>query len=181
MTTRADYTDQEWSLLVKAPAMVGLGMLVVSRSGPVGKLREALAYRACVHGATARANVGQNQLISAILDEQPSRHRVLTAPLLSNGDPIPLLSAILGARLHMVAHCEKVAAVLADRTPYSEAQEFKRWLMWIARRVAQASGDGWFGTGQKRSDAEDQMLDSIATALRIVTIVDAVASVELKA
>lgn len=178
MTTRANYTDQEWTLLVDAPMIVGLGMgmLVTSQSGMVGKAREILAYRSCLRRETALAIERRNHLVSAILDEQPSRRRALTAPLFSYGDPIPLLGAMFTARLHMVEYCEKVADVLADRTPYTEAQEFKRWLIWIARRIAQAGGGGWLGRTATITDAEERMLDRLAVSLRIVTIVDALAS-----
>lgn len=177
MTTRTDYTQQEWALLAEAPMLVGLGMIATSRSGLMGTVREILAYRSCLRRETALAieRLDQpNHLIIAVLDEQPARHRVLTAPLFSSGDPVPLLSAVLTARLRMVDHCAKIADVLADRTPYAEAQEFKRWLMWIAHRVAQAGGGGWLGSGTMVSEPEEErMLDCLAVSLRIGSIVDA--------
>lgn len=181
MTTRADYTGEEWALLVEAPRMVALGMLAVSKSGPVGKLREALALRACLRMRAAPEEVRRHPLIAAILAKQPVRDRELTEPLSAHGNPLPLLSAIIVARLRMLEHSEKVAALLADKTPYSEAYAVKRWLLWIARRIASASGDGWLGTGQKISDAESSMLDRLATSLGMVTTVDALTPTQLEA
>ena len=176
MTTQADYTVQEWALLTETPTIVGLGMLVAAQSGPMGKVREVLAFCSCLRRETGLAIERRDHLISAILEEQPLRHRALIAPLFSDGDPIPLLNAILTARLHMTEHCEKVADVLADRTPYPEAQEFKRWLMWLARRIAQAGGGGWLGRRATITDTEERMLDQLAVSLGIVTVVDALAS-----
>lgn len=180
MTTRADYTTEEWALLVDAPGMVGLGMLTGSRSGPVGKLREFLAFRACLSPRKAPEEVRRNELIMAILAEQPTWNSELTDPFSGRGDLTRLISALISARLFMLAHSEMVAGLLADKTPYDEAYEVKRWLMWIARRVAGASGDGWLGTGHKISDTEASLLDQLATSLRITRIVEALPPVELE-
>ncbi|HEU5438536.1 MAG TPA: hypothetical protein VFU88_04535 [Ktedonobacterales bacterium] len=181
MTTRADYTSEEWALLVEAPRVVALGMLAVSKSGPMGKLREVFALRACLRMRAAPDEARSHSLIAAILARQPARNRELTEPLSAHGDPLPLLSAIIVARLRMLEHSEKVAALLADKTPYSEAYAVKRWLLWIARRIASASGDGWLGTGQKISDVENGMLDRLATSLGMVTTVDALTPAQLEA
>lgn len=173
MTTRADYTGEEWTLLVDAPQMVGLGMLTVSGSGPVGKLRELLALRRCLRLDAATDDMRRNQLIMAILRGQEARKRELQETLAVRGNSVPFMRMVIAAHVRMVGHTEKVARLLADKAPYAEAQEVKRWLMWIARRVAGASGDGWLGTGQKLSDRENHMLDRVAAALGIVTVVDA--------
>lgn len=178
MTTRADYTGEEWALLIDAPGMVGLGMLTGSRSGPVGKLREFLALRACLSLRKAPEEVRRNELIMAILAEQPVWNSEVTDPFTGRGSLAPLISALIRARLFMLAHSAIVADLLADKTPYAEAQEIKRWLMWIARRVAGASGDRWLGTGHKISDREAALLDRLATSLRITTIVEALPPVE---
>lgn len=181
MTTRADYTSEEWALLVEAPEMIGLGMLTVSRSGPAGKLRELRALRASLRIEKAPDEVRHNPLIMAILTEQQTLRREFTEPLSSHGDLGPLLRAIIMSRLYMLAHSEEVADLLADTAPYTEAQEVKHWLMWIARRVASASGDRWLGTGQKISAVEDSMLQRLAAALGTVTIVDATTAPEIEA
>jgi hypothetical protein len=155
-------------------------MLTVSRSGPAGKLREFLALRKCLNIEKAPDEVRDNQLIIAILAEQSSRNRELTDSLSARGDPVRVLRDVLVARMRMLGHSEEVAAVLADRSPYNEARAVKRWLMWIAQRVARASGDRWLGMGQKISDAENAMLDRLGASLGTVTIVEALPSTELE-
>ncbi|HEU5348158.1 MAG TPA: hypothetical protein VFU63_06060, partial [Ktedonobacterales bacterium] len=144
----------------------------------VGKLRELLALRRCLRIQTAPEAAQRNSLIRAILMDQTIRNHEFAGSRSARGSFVSLLGAIIEARLYLLVHSEMVANLLADKTPYDEAQEVKRWLMWIARRVAEASGDGWLGTGQKISGTEDAMLDQLASSLRIVTIVDALASVE---
>lgn len=180
MTTRADYASEEWALLVEAPRMVGLGMLTVSSSGLVGKLRELLALRACLRLQAAPDEVRRHALLAAILAEQPARNRELTGSLIARGDPTMALRTIIVARLRMLDHSEKVAVLLASRASYNEAYAVKRWLLWIARRVASASGDGWLGIGKKISEAERDMLDRLAASLGLVTTVDALTSTQLE-
>lgn len=68
----------------------------------------------------------------------------------------------------MLKYSQTVAELLAKRAPFDEAWVFKRWLMWIARRVAGASGDSWLGSGAKISPEENAMLNQLETSLQLV-------------
>jgi hypothetical protein len=69
--------------------------------------------------------------------------------------------------LRLIRCCEHVAALLATKATPTEALGMKRWLLWIARRVAEASGDRLLGLGRKLSDVEVQALTQIAVALQL--------------
>ncbi len=181
MPRRADYSSEEWALLASAPEIIGLGMLGVSRSGPVGKLRELLILRSCLQAHTIPLEFRQNSLVMDILGDSSARpHKPLTPP--STDDSwATLIVMVIAARLHMLEYSEEVAALIADRAPRDEAAGLKRWLMLIARRVAGASGDGWLGMGPKVSDVENAMLQQLSMSLQITTVDAAPTPAELEA
>src|SRR6185369_4350159 len=43
MSTKADFSAEEWKLVLKAPLMAGLAVVAASPSGPLGVLREMFA------------------------------------------------------------------------------------------------------------------------------------------
>jgi hypothetical protein len=163
MTRRADYTRYEWALLQTAIELVALRMLSVSRSGPIGKLRELAALSTCLSLRALPKQFKRNELVLSLLEDIGVQAQ---APLAS-GDVNRLAVALANARLQTLPCCEEIADLLADKTPWAEADGVKRWLLWVASSVAEASGDGWLGWGRRVSSEESRMLRQIATALRI--------------
>ena len=43
MSTKADYTKEEWDLLVKSPVMAAMAVIAASPSGPIGVVKEMFA------------------------------------------------------------------------------------------------------------------------------------------
>ena len=43
MSTKTDYTKEEWDLLVKSPVMAAMAVMAASPSGPIGVLKEMFA------------------------------------------------------------------------------------------------------------------------------------------
>lgn len=171
MTRRADYTRGEWSLLTNAVSTVGLGMLAVSGAGLVGRVRELTTLSKCFSRLAMPIQFTRNELVMALLDDSsaPTSDGQESDPLtyLTRGDAAGLILAVVRSRARMLSVCEQVVDLLDDRTPWAEADGMKRWMLWIARSVAEASGDSWLGLGRKVSDEEASMLDQIAAALHI--------------
>jgi hypothetical protein len=72
------------------------------------------------------------------------------------------------ARNAFVAACRSAAATVAAKSP-AEAQEFKTWLVTIARRAAEASKEGGFlGFGGKQvSEPEQDAMTRLTSALGV--------------
>lgn len=164
MSRQADFTSYEWIHLRETVEFVGLGMLAVSRSGPVGKLRELAALSSCLTIRALPLQFKRNELVLAVL-EDAAVHPIGPRAYLPYGDLSGLMVAMAVARRNVLSYCERTAALLAAKSPRSEAEGWKRWLLWIARTVAEASGDRWLGRGRKVSDDEASMLNQIAAAL----------------
>lgn len=178
MTGLAEYTGDEWALLTRAPEIVGFGMLAVSGSGPIGKLREFHALRTCLQPRGIPAELGRYQIIRAVLANMRTPSYEPFALLSTGVELIELLATLLAPQPYIREYSERIATLLEHTVPHEEADGFKRWLMWIARRVAAASGAGWLGTGTRISDNENGMLNLLAESLHLVTAADGATTVE---
>jgi len=180
VTQRTHYTSDEWTMLKIAPELVGFAMMSVSRSGPIGKLRELGALSRCLTPRALPVQFKGNELVRALLQDA---HGQAVGPFthLSRNDPGGLIIAIATLRLRALVCCEQVAALLAAKARWAEADGMKRWLLWIATRVAEASGDRWLGFGRRVSEAEAAVLDQMATALHSSCVGTAPTAAELEA
>ncbi|HKS70668.1 MAG TPA: hypothetical protein VJQ45_09615 [Ktedonobacterales bacterium] len=182
MTRRADYTSDEWALLTKSVETVGLGMLAVSNAGLIGRLRELHTLSRCLTRRALPIQFARNELVLALLEECNAQEQASgTVQKLSSDNVAGLVAAVVAAHVRMLSRCQRVAALLAAKSPLDEADGLKQWLVWIARCVAEASGDGWFGLGRKVTDEKASMLAEIATALQMSRVARIPTTAELDA
>ena len=180
MTRKADFTRYEWAQLKETVEMVGLSMLVESRGGPLGKLRELATLSSCLTIDKLPIQFKRNELVLAVLEDirvEPAGPQAY----LSHGDLVGLLAGMVTARLNVLNYCERVAVLLAAKSPMSEAEGVKRWLLWIARSVAEASGDRPLRHGRNLSGAQSRMLNLIADGLGTTVVVAVPTASELEA
>jgi hypothetical protein len=157
MSKKADYTAEEWELLLSAPFVVPLAVVAASPSGPIGLVKEGAAVASKL-GELARQGSSGNELIDALVSETRERRSLPRMPS-SDADSIKA-SAVGSAR--------KVAELLQAKSP-TEAEQVKHWLYDLANRTAEASREGGFlgFGGVQVSDAEKAVLGEIAGALGV--------------
>jgi len=151
------YTPQECQVISSAPMLAGLLVSVSDLSGPVGLVKEAMAV---VKSVTESANSTSNELIRAVAEGvkagggRPDTSELRTDPT--------------NARAILIERCKQAAALVGQKSP-PEAEEYKRWLVSLARKAAEASKEGGFlGIGGTLvSDAEKAALRDIAAALGV--------------
>ena len=161
MTTKADYTAEEWELIMRAPFMAGMAVIAASPSGPVGVVKEMFAVGRLL--AEASGESPTNELIGALISDVKAGHR--PAALTQSA------SRVEEAKDLALKACREVTVLLARKAPAAEAEGFKRWLLTAAQWVAEASKEGGFlGIGGVRvSNAEQATLGEIAGALGVAT------------
>ena len=73
-----------------------------------------------------------------------------------------------GARAALISSCKQAADVVAQKSP-AEAEEYKRWLVSLARKTAEAAKEGGFlGIGGTRvSETEAAALKDLAATLGV--------------
>jgi hypothetical protein len=160
MTTRVNYTSEEWKMLCTAPLSVGGTVAAASRSGLVGTFKEGLAI---VNGMlnAAHRHPG-SQLIQDVAPMGIDRGQIDALTNTARG----MLRQSQANDTQTVEICRQVANLLQVKTTPTEADEYKRWLIEIGQEVAKAANEG-ANTGVAISKEEDQTLQRVAGALGV--------------
>ena len=154
MSTKADYSKEEWELLLKAPLMAAMVVVASSPSGPIGVLQEMFAVGKGLQEPTA------NPLVGALVADMKAGAR----PPMPTERPQDLAHA----KSQALDACREVAALLRRKAP-SEAEGVSQWLLGTAQRAAEAAKEGGvLGIGGVRvSDAEKAALGEVSQALGV--------------
>ena len=133
MSKQTDYTPEEWKTISAAPVLAGLLVSVSDMSGPIGLTKEAFAV---VKGVTESSASTSNELIKTLAEQIKARGGKPEMPQLPDDRE--------GVRSALIDTCQRAAAVVAQKSA-PEADEYKRWLVSLARKTAEAS---WALAGQ---------------------------------
>src|SRR5262247_3188678 len=154
MSKSTDYAAEEWKLISSAPMLAGLVVSVADLSGPVGMVKEAMAV---VNAVTQTAAGTSNELIRSVAEAIKAGG--------GKPDTSEIRSDPTNARTLLIERCKKAAALVQQKSPV-EADEYRRWLVSLARKTAEAAKEGGFlgFGGTPVSDAENAALRDIAMA-----------------
>lgn len=155
MSTRADYTDEDWNRLGRAPLVAALAISIADPGGPIEVLRESSAALKTIAEAADDGRYGA--FVSAVATDVAAKARHRENPL---GDFKP---AGAEARQQVLDELRRVEALLVAKADDDEADEFREWLRISARRSAMAAREGGFlGLGGERvSQREQDMLGEL--------------------
>jgi hypothetical protein len=156
MTTKSDYTDEEWAALRRGPLVAGMAISLADPGGPIELTKETMASIKAMStpGSDAELLVAVSQDAMAMAQEHHN-------PI---GDFKPKGAAAGQEILDEVRHVNEI--LTAKATP-EEAEAFRAWMMTAAQAAADAAKEGGFmGFHAVRvSEGEKKMLDELGTAL----------------
>jgi hypothetical protein len=157
MANKSDFTPEEWKTIVAAAPLVGLAVTCASPNGPWGVMKEMLSMGMAMAEMLQKGSA--NSLISELAADLRARQTKAEPPQ-GMKDPEQCKEAALN-------HVRAVNDLIDRKVKSDEGDEFKKWLLAVGRRVAEASNEGGiFGFGGERvSDAERNVLRQIAFAL----------------
>ncbi len=158
MTTKSDFSSEEWTLLVQAPMSVS-ALITLSSPALGDALKESMAVAKQI-AATAQAD-DNGELLAALVGEYQNKDEIKQAqPEMKSKDPNESMDQLL-------ASLSAAADVLNAKTLPEEADEVKQWLNSLAVTAAEAAKEGDFmGIGGVRvNDKEKAMLRQIAQSL----------------
>lgn len=161
MTTKANFTPEEWNLLRRAPMMAGLVVVAASPSGPVGILQETFAVGKVLAEAKSQS---PGELISSIvadLTTDEGRKAARPADLVGKS-PEQIKSSALDS-------LRQVGTLLDQKARPEESQAVKRWLQDAGKRVSEAAREGGFlGLGGTQvSEQEKTALNELGRSLGV--------------
>jgi len=160
MTTKRDYTDEEWATLAGAPIVAGMAISIADPGGPIETTREVMAtLRAVTEPAT------DGELVTSVSEEI----RALAERRVNPAGDLRPRGTMAGQQV--LDEIGKVNDILNAKATPDEAAAFRTWLMTVARQAADAAKEGGFmGFGaQQVSEGEQEMLGRLATTLGVTT------------
>jgi hypothetical protein len=159
MTTKADFSDEEWTRLKRAPFVAGMAITLADPGGPIEAFKET---KATLQTVTDAIGGDRGPLVQAIAGEVSAEARQRHSPLAGFK---PTRGATAGVEI-----LEELAAVneiLRERTTPDEAAAVREWLISAAQQAANAAKEGGFlGFNAERiSTGEQDMLNRLNETL----------------
>jgi hypothetical protein len=143
MTTKSDFSDEEWALILEAPPSAAMIVVTAQRGGI---FREAIAMARAY--AEARKQHGESELLDEIVAAKPERDHT------RYHSPEEL-------KQHGLQHLRDSVALLEGKATPAELDEYRRFIVTLSQAVASAHREH----GQAVSEAEQAAIDDIKTAL----------------
>lgn len=165
MAKKADFTSEEWQLILSMPQVASLYLALASPSNPLGLAQELIASTKGILEALKSSS--GNELIDAVaadIREKAEKRERLESPLQMSKDPNEMKTRCLQI-------FREVAALLSQKAP-ADAQAYKQWVYQAAQNSANAAKEGGvFGIGGERiNEAETAALKELAIALDLSSV-----------
>ena len=161
MTTKTDYTADEWLTLAAMPSVVGLAVILAEQSGARGRKQEMAALE--TSATQAAAEFPDNELVQAVL---PDAQAAAASDEVQEYRSVKRTAKALEIA---VEWCEKVNAILGGKSSFLEADGYKRFVLTAGLNVALASADAeYLGIGgDKLSHGERKTLLKMIDVLEV--------------
>jgi hypothetical protein len=156
MASRADFSDEEWEVLVRTPLLACWAVIAAAPTGPVGMVTELQAMLEAMSETRRRAPAGS--LVGAL--SASLRHRINQSELRVNELPLEVV------RQRAIEAAREASALLVARGAVDELPSYGTWIMDVARQVAAASKEsGGLGADARVRPAESTLIDELRQAL----------------
>jgi hypothetical protein len=158
VTTKSDFTEDEWSRIVRAPFVAGMAITLADPGGPIEATKETLATLKSATNPPTR-----EQLLTEVALEIQAMTQRKQSPL---GGYRPDADGTAPGE-QVLEELRAVQALVAAKAQPDEAAAFGQWLVAAARAAADAAKEGGFmGFGAHQvSDREEAMVNQVRAAV----------------
>jgi hypothetical protein len=143
MTSKSDFTAEEWNLILEAPPSAGM-IVVTAQHG--GTFRETIAMAKAY--VEARQQHGKSELLDDIVAAKPERDHTL-------------YHSFDELKEHGLQHLRDSVALLESKATPEEVDEYRRFIVTLSQKVAAAHHEH----GREVSDLEQKAISDITEAL----------------
>jgi hypothetical protein len=143
MTGKADFTQEEWELVLEGPPSAGMIIVTAQRGGAI---RETFAIAKAY--VDARQQHGQSELLDEIVAAKPERDHTH-------------YRSVDELRQHGLQHLRDAVELLERKASADEVEDYRRFILTLADKVANAHREG----DTDVSDAERSAIDEISASL----------------
>jgi hypothetical protein len=146
MTTKADFSEQDWKVVLEGPTSAGMAVITAQKGGT---FRETISMAKAY--AEARQLHGQSELLDAIVSAKPDIEH-------AHGGSLEEL------KQHYMARLGEAVALVQTKATAEEHEEYKGFVVNLANKVAAAHREG--GRNEDPvSDAERAAITAITETL----------------
>jgi hypothetical protein len=141
VTTKSDFSEEEWTRIVRAPFVAGLAITLADPGGPIEAAKEAMATM-----KSATSPPSREQLLTDVaLDVQALAQQ--------HQHPLKGYRPIKGegAGSQVLDELRAVKSIVAARATPEEAAAFGDWLVASAQAAADAAKEGGFSGVRRRT------------------------------
>jgi hypothetical protein len=162
MTAKTSFNSDEWNLLRSAAPLIAAGVGAADPSGLVGTLKEAMGGMSAVADSLKKG--GDLELMKEMLADRSMPGMPDPKTLMGEGSREQQLGAF---RKSAIARAREAVELVQRKGTPEEAAGYKRMLLTVADRTANASKEGGFlGFGGERvSASEKSFLDELRGAI----------------
>ena len=143
MTGKADFTQQEWDLVLEGPPSAGMIVVTAQRGGTI---RETLAIAKTY--VEARQQHGESELLDEIVAAKPELDHTR-------------YHSVAELKQHGLQHLRDAVELLERKATPGELDGYRRFVLTLADKVASAHREGGASVG----DAERAAIAEISTSL----------------
>ena len=158
MTTKNDFTEDEWVRVRRAPLVAGLAISLADPGGPIETAKESMATLKNATNPPSR-----EQLLSEVALEIQGMAQQRDNPLKGFKPTGPTPGDAV------VEELRAVTSLVAAKASAEEATAFGTWLLTAAQAAADAAKDGGFMGfhAEQVSDREQAMIDQVRAAVAV--------------
>ena len=157
MAGKADFTEDEWTRVVRAPMVAGMAISLADPGGPIEATKETMATLRSATNPPSR-----EQLLAEVALEIEAMAQQRQNPLKGYK---PTRGVSPGEQV--LDELRAVQGIVTAKAAPDEAAAFGQWLVVAAQAAADAAKDGGFmGFGAHQvSEKEQSMLDQVRAAV----------------
>jgi hypothetical protein len=144
VTTKSDFSEEEWSRILRAPFVAGLAISLADPGGPIEAAKESMATVKSATNPSSRVQLVTEVALDIQAEVQQKRNPLQGYRPSSEG------TAPSGEQV--LVELSAVQAIVAARATPEETEAFGQWLVASAQAAANAAKEGGFwGSARSRS------------------------------
>ena len=148
MTGKADFTEDEWKVVLEGPTSAGMIVIAAERGGSV---RESFSMAKAY--TDARGHHGESELLDEIVSTKPEMdkpHAHSTEELTDD----------------LLENIRNAIELLEQKATADEVEAYRQFTLSLAPKDAEARKSGFLGlSGERVSEAEEQALAALTEAI----------------
>ena len=157
MTTKSDFSEEEWTRVRRAPLVAGMAISLADPGGPIELAKESIASLKSATNPPSREQLLAEIALDLEAMAQQRQNPVTDFKPTAGSDP----------RQQILEELRSVIALVNAKATAEETSAFKQWLLTSAQAAADAAKEGGFmGFGAEQvSKGEKDMLSQVSTAI----------------